>query len=333
MVGNTPLLEINYRYQGEKRTVFAKLETYNPTGSIKDRIAEHIIKRARQKGELQAGMPIIEATSGNTGISFAGMGSRWGHPVIIFMPDWLSQERTSIMESFGASVRLVSKEEGGFIESIARADNLAKEINGFRPNQFSNEDNTEAHYLGTGQELWRQMAHLGRQIDAFVAGVGTGGTVMGVGRYLLEKNAGTKIHPLEPANSPTLSTGYRIGTHRIQGISDDFIPPILILDELDEVVQVDDGDAITMAQRLAREIGLGVGISSGANFLGAILLQNKYGPEATVTTVFSDDNKKYLSTDYARQEPIKENHLSPKVELISYHYHHGGCGDRCLRLA
>jgi len=316
------LLEIKYRFRdGAARTIFAKLETYNPTGSIKDRIAEYIISRAKETGELKEGMPIIEATSGNTGIAFAGIGRRYGHPVDIFMPNWLSTERIRIMECFGAKVHLVSAEEGGFLGSIAKADEMARAVNGFRPNQFSNEDNTKAHYLGTGKELWEQLERLGLRIDVFVAGVGTGGTVMGVGRLLREMNSKALIHPLEPSNSPTLTTGHKVGKHRIQGISDEFIPPILRLNELEEVVQVDDGDAIIMAQKLAIDIGLGVGISSGANFLGAVLLQNKYGSDAVVTTVFADDNKKYLSTDYIKEEPIKDGFLSPDIELLSYKLH------------
>ncbi len=318
LTGNTPLAEIRYKYKGQERTIYAKLEFFNPTGSIKDRIAEHIIKKSKQNGELRDGMPIIEATSGNTGIAFAGLGRCFGHPVHIFMPDWMSQERILIMESFGATVHLVSAKAGGFKGSIALADELADKENGFRPNQFSNEDNTEAHYLTTGKELWEQMERLGLGVDAFVAGVGTGGTVMGVGRYLQEHNPQVKIHPLEPANSPTIATGYKVGQHRIQGISDEFIPPILKVDEIEPVVHVDDGDSIIMAQKLAKDIGLGVGISSGANFLGAVLLQEEYGSDAVVTTVFADDNKKYLTTDYAREEPVKEEFLAPAIELLGY---------------
>lgn len=318
MTGKTPLAEIRYMYQGKERTIYAKLEAYNPTGSIKDRMAEHIINKSKQNGELRDGMPIIEATSGNTGIAFSGLGRCCGHPVDIFMPDWMSRERICIMQSYGATVHLVSAENGGFQGSIALADELAKKIGGFRPNQFSNEDNTEAHYLTTGKEIWEQVERLGLRVDAFVAGVGTGGTVMGVGRYLREHNPEVKIHPLEPANSPTISTGYRVGKHRIQGISDEFIPPILKVSEIDSVVHVDDGDSIIMAQKLAGEIGLGVGISSGANFLGALLLQEKYGDDTVVTTVFSDDNKKYLTTDYVCEEPVKAEFLSPSVELLSY---------------
>ena len=153
---------------------------------------------------------------------------------------------------------------------------------------------------------------------ALVAGVGTGGTIMGAGRYLKEKNPDVKLYPLEPANSPTLSTGCKVGLHRIQGISDEFIPPILDLNELDEVISIDDGDAIIMAQKLATELGLGVGISSGANFLGALEAQNNLGAESVIVTVFSDCNKKYLSTDLMRQEPVKDNFYSPQIELLNF---------------
>jgi cysteine synthase A len=154
--------------------------------------------------------------------------------------------------------------------------------------------------------------------DAFVAGVGTGGTVMGMGQYLRKRNPAIKIHPLEPAESPTLSTGYKVGSHRIQGISDEFIPAIVKLDQLDKVIKASDGDSIIMAQKLAKQLGLAVGISSGANFLGAVQLQNETGAEKVIVTVFSDSNKKYLSTDLMKEEAVKETYLSPHIELIDY---------------
>jgi cysteine synthase A len=158
----------------------------------------------------------------------------------------------------------------------------------------------------------------GKKVDAFVAGVGTGGTIMGAGRFLREMNPSVKLYPLEPSNSPTMTTGYKVGAHRIQGISDEFIPAIVKLDELDEVVAVDDGDAIIMAQRLASELGIAVGISSGANFLGAIMKLEELGSDATVVTVFSDDNKKYLSTGLMKNEPVKKGFLSADVRLNSF---------------
>ncbi|HCT30933.1 MAG TPA: cysteine synthase [Bacteroidales bacterium] len=317
LIGNTPLLSIEFKYKGELRKIYAKAEYLNMTGSIKDRMAFHIIKKAIIEGKLKPGMPIIEATSGNTGIAFAAIGRSLGHPVTIFMPDWMSSERINLIKSFGATINLVSKEEGGFLGSIDAANKLAESIGGFLPRQFANSDNPEAHYLTTGPEIWWQLKYRHIKPDAFIAGVGTGGTVMGTGRFLKEQNPSIKIHPLEPANSPTLSTGYKVGKHRIQGISDEFIPDICELKKLDSIVEVDDGDGIIMAQKLAN-MGIAVGISSGANFIGALKTQNFLGKNAVVVTVFSDDNKKYLSTDLMKVEPVKEGFLSTDIELISY---------------
>jgi cysteine synthase len=318
MVGNTPLLEIFFTYKGEKRRIFAKAENLNLTGSIKDRMAYHILTNALQNGELKPGMDVYEATSGNTGISIAAIGRALGHKVHIYMPDWMSDERKNIIRALGASVRLVSKEDGGFLGSIEIANQTAEKTNGFLPRQFSNNDNPDAHYQTTGPEIWWQLKFRNITPDAFVAGVGTGGTVMGVGKFLKEKKPDVKVYPLEPSNSPTLSTGYRVGKHRIQGISDEFIPSICELKKLDEVIGVDDGDAIIMAQKLSSELGLGVGISSGANFLGALIAQEKLGKDSVVATVFSDDNKKYLSTDLLRNEPVKDGFFSSDITLNSF---------------
>lgn len=316
LVGNTPLLEIYYKYRGKPRRIFAKAEYFNVTGSIKDRVAYYILKRAYENGEIHPGDLIAEATSGNTGISFSSIGSYLGHPVTIYMPDWMSMERINLMKSYGAQVRLVSKEEGGFLGSIAMTEELSKEGGVFLPRQFSNEGNARAHYEMTGEEIVRQLASIGLKADAVVAGVGTGGTVMGVGRRLKKENAACRIYPLEPLNSPTLSTGYKVGKHRIQGISDEFIPSILRLDEMDEIVSVDDIDSIIMARMLAEKLGIGVGISSGANFIGCVMAQERLGGEAVVTTVFADDNKKYLSTDYANDYEMKEAYISRDIELM-----------------
>lgn len=318
LIGNTPLLTIRLKYKGEPRVIYAKAESLNMTGSIKDRMAFHILCNGYSKGTLSPGMPIYEATSGNTGISVAAIGRALGHQVNIFMPDWMSVERINLIKSMGAKIRLVSKEEGGFLGSIRMANDAAAIAGGFVSSQFSNEDNSEAHFLTTGPEIWWQMVVLDIAPDAFVAGVGSGGTVMGVGRFLKSQNPEIKIHPLEPANSPTLTTGHKVGKHRIQGISDEFIPPIVHLEEVDEVIAVDDGDAIIMAQQLASQLGLAVGISSGANFLGALKAQNLLGKNKTVVTVFPDSNKKYLSTDLLKEEPVKEGFLSPDIELINF---------------
>jgi len=319
LVGNTPLLAVHYTYKGRPGRVFAKAENLNMTGSIKDRMALHVLRRAYERGVLKPGAPIAEATSGNTGISFSALGRAMGHPVTIFMPDWMSQERKDLIRSLGATIRLVSKEEGGFLGSIRLSEELAAATpDCFLPCQFSNEDNVAAHKATTGPEIWWQLQFQGLLPDAFIAGVGTGGTIMGVGRYLRSMRPSVKVHPLEPSNSPTLSTGHKVGKHRIQGISDEFIPSIVKLDEVDKVVAVDDGDAIIMARMLASQLGLGVGISSGANLLGAIKVREELGPDAVVVTIFSDDNKKYLSTDLMRDEPALPGFLSSDVELTGF---------------
>lgn len=316
-IGNTPLVEIHCKYQGQPRRVFAKLEYYNLTGSIKDRMAYQMYSEAYRRGSLKKGDHIAEATSGNAGIAITAIGRYLGHPVTIFMPDWMSEERKNIMRSFGADIRLISAEQGGFIGSIEQTHMLKKnQSHTFLTHQFSNPDNTLAHYTGTAPEICRQLAGLNLEIQAFVAGVGTGGTVMGVGRYLKEKNPAIKVHPAEPANSPTLKTGIKHGKHRIQGVSDDFIPEIVDLSLLDEIIDVDDGDAIIIAQQLAKTLGLAVGISSGANFIAALQAQDLLNNEdAIVATVFADDNKKYLSTDLMKPEPMKAHFYSNHIEF------------------
>ncbi|MCL1850526.1 MAG: cysteine synthase family protein [Bacteroidetes bacterium] len=316
LIGNTPMIGIQYRLQDKVGIIYAKCEYYNVTGSIKDRIALQILREAFLNNKLKTGDTIVEATSGNTGISLAAIGRLTGCNVTIIMPDWLSKERFQIIESFGANIITVSREEGGFLRSIALSEEMAaKDPNIFLPKQFSNIENVKAHEK-TGNEIYNQLKEKHAQIDAFIAGVGTGGTIIGVGKALREHYPNIKIHPLEPLESPTLSTGYKHGNHRIQGISDEFIPDIMHFDKTDEIVQVSDGDAIIMAQKLAKTLGLGVGISSGANFAGAIKLQQKYGFNSVVATVFPDCNKKYLSTALTKTEPVKDEYLAPKTELL-----------------
>jgi len=330
LIGNTPLLSIEFMFKGKRRTIYAKAENLNMTGSIKDRMAFHILEQGYTRGILKPGNLIIEATSGNTGIAFSAIGRALGHPVKIFMPDWMSSERINLIRSLGSDIVLISKEEGGFLGSISRAEELAEKVKGaFLPRQFSNVDNLEAHYQKTGPEIWWQLRFRSLLPDAFVAGVGTGGTIMGTGRYLREKNPAIKVYPLEPSNSPTMSTGYKVGRHRIQGISDEFIPPILNLEDLNEVISVDDGDAIIMAQKLASELGMGVGISSGANLLGALMVQEQLGLDAVVVTIFPDDNKKYLSTDLIREEPVKQDFLAPHIKLLGVHAFKRVCHTCC----
>jgi cysteine synthase len=319
MIGNTPMLAIEFAFRGQPRVIHAKAEHFNLTGSIKDRMALHIMRRAYAEGRVVPGDTIAEATSGNTGISLAAVGRALGHPVTIFMPDWMSRERVDLIHGLGATIVPVSRTQGGFSGCIRMAEEMAAAgSHVFLPRQFANAANVEAHMLTTGPEIWWQLRENGLEPDAFVAGVGTGGTVMGVGRHLRGLKPAVRVHPLEPAESPTLSTGRKVGQHRIQGISDEFVPPIVLLEELDRVIAVSDGDAILMAQKLAATLGLAVGISSGANFIGALVAQNHLGPDAVVATVFSDSNKKYLSTDLMREEAPREGYLSPAVELTGF---------------
>jgi cysteine synthase A len=330
MIGNTPLLGIHFMIKGRKRVIYVKAEHMNMTGSIKDRMAFHILQRAYAEGGIQQNDKIVEATSGNTGISFAAIGRALGHQVVIFMPDWMSRERVELIRSLGAKIMPVTREQGGFLGSIQMTEEFARnEEHIFLPCQFSNSANTDAHEQTTGPEIWWQLHFGGREPDAFVAGVGTGGTIMGVGKYLRSQKPDVRIHPMQPAESPTLTTGHKIGQHRIQGISDEFIPAIVDLPHLDPVISVHDGDAILMAQKLAAHLGLAVGISSGANFIGAIIAQNELGDDAVVVTVFPDDNKKYLSTDLLREESVKDGYLSPDIELDDYQAHKRVCHTCC----
>lgn len=315
LIGDTPLVELDCALDGVPLRVFAKHEVLNLTGSIKDRMALGILREAWEAGVVHEGTMLIEATSGNTGIAFAALGRALGHPVRIYMPDWMSKERVLLIRSLGAEIVPVSAAEGGFLGSIAKADAFAAEQPGerFLPHQFANPANARAHEHGTARELVAQLRRLGVTPQAFVAGVGTGGTVMGVGTVLSSEFRGLTVHPLEPSDSPTLRTGKKVGKHRIQGISDEFIPPLVQLEELDEIVDVRDGDAIRMAQRLARELGLGLGISSGANLLGALLAARRHGPGSSAATVFCDSNKKYLSTDLVHEEPVRDGDWTDRV--------------------
>jgi cysteine synthase A len=290
----------------------------NLTGSIKDRMALSILDHAYREGLIQPEDTIVEVTSGNTGIAFAALGAALGHRVEIYMPDWMSRERVDIIRSYGATVVPVTREAGGFVGALRLVDELADTRSHiFLPLQFANQANVDAHRLGTGVELTRQLASEGLAPDAFVAGVGTGGTIMGVGLHLRKTHPLARVHPVEPAESPVLSTGCKVGTHRIQGISDEFIPAIVDLALLDRPIPVSDGDSILMAQKLAASLGLAVGISSGCNFLAALAVQKELGPNSIVATVFSDDNKKYLSTGLLQNEPVRDHYLSPDVQLKS----------------
>ena len=316
IIGNTPMIKILCKYKDKKINIFTKLEYYNLTGSIKDRVAFYIINEAIKKGKLKKGQPIIEATSGNTGISLAAIGAYYKYPVYIFMPDWASKERIELMKNYGANVTLISKEQGGFIKCVEEAKKLAEEKNGFLANQFGNEDNYKAHYETTGKEIINSLEKLDESTGAFVSGVGTGGTLMGIGERLKKVYKDIKIVALEPDKMPIISKGKIIDQHKIEGIGDDFVPDLLDKSKIDEIILVNDNDAINMSRKLSRELGLGVGISSGANFIASALLADKM--DKNIVTVFADDNKKYLSTDLSKDIDNNEKFISNKIELIKY---------------
>lgn len=310
LIGNTPTIKIKAKHKNNIINVFTKLEYYNYTGSIKDRLAYYIINESYKDGSLKKNTPIIEATSGNTGISFAALGAYYNHPVHIFMPDWVSKERINIMKLYGAKVYLVSKEEGGFKEAIKRANQLAFKINGFRPDQFNNLKNIDAHYNTTGLEIVNTID----KIDSFVSGIGTGGTLMGVAKRIKEKNKKAQIIALEPEQLPIMTKGITKGNHKIEGIGDDFIPSIVDQKMIDKIITINDEDALNMSRILAKTFGLGVGISSGANLIASIITAKN---NDNVVTIFADDLKKYLSTDLTKDINNDKNLISNQIEIIS----------------
>lgn len=312
LIGNTPLIKINYKYKGKEDYIYTKLEYYNLTGSIKDRVIYYILDKAIKENKLKENMPLVEATSGNTGIALSAIGTYLNHPVYIFMPNWVSKERVDIMKMYGANVILISKEDGGFKKCIELANEFAKNNNGFLTDQFNNIDNIYTHYNTTGKEIIDKI-----NVDAFVSGIGTGGTLMGIAKKLKEVNNNTKIYALEPSTMSLIKNN-DIGEHKIEGIGDDFIPSIVDLSLIDDVILIEDIDAINMSKILANKLGIGVGISAGANMLAAILLKEK--GFKNVVTVFPDDLKKYLSTDLNKKITIKNNFVSKDIKLINYEY-------------
>ena len=299
LIGNTPLIEVSYSYKGKVKTVLAKLEWYNLSGSIKDRPAYEIIKTAYEKGELKEGQTICETTSGNMGISISAIARLINNPVVICMPKFMSEERKELLKLYGAKLELTEN----FIEAFKKAEEYKK--NGaYLTYQFENDNNPKAHFNGTAKEIFSKL----KDIPYFVSGVGTGGTLMGIGSFLKSK-LGTKIVALDPKEASLLTFGRSMGKHKIQGLSDEIIPKIYDRNLLDSIIQISSDDAVCMAQKLCKELGLGVGISSGANFLACVLTGDR------VVTVFADDNKKYLSTDLSGN--LKSD-LVDEIKLIGY---------------
>jgi len=288
-IGNTPLLKLD---RIADFPVYAKAEYLNPGGSIKDRVARHMIDQAEKRGDLKPGMMIAEATSGNTGIGVTFVGVRKGYRVIIVMPDNMSEERRKIIRAFGGELICTPADES-LNGCLKKLEELKREIPDlFIPGQFVNPDNPEIHYLTTAEEIWEQME--GR-VDAFVAGVGSGGTLAGVGRFLKEKNPTVKIVAVEPANASAL-LGQEPGFHRIEGIGDGFIPDVLDVSIVDDVITVTDDDAITTAQRLTLKEGALVGTSSGANVWAAVECGKRMGSGKNIVTVLPDRAERYFST-------------------------------------
>ncbi|MBO4922485.1 MAG: cysteine synthase A [Lachnospiraceae bacterium] len=289
MIGNTPLFSFK---ESTGYNIFAKAEFLNPGGSIKDRIAKNMIEVAEKDGKLKPGMTIIEPTSGNTGIGLALCGVRKGYKVIIVMPENMSEERKKIIKALGAELVLTPKELSvdGAVKEAERIASLSDEY--FVPQQFQNPANPDIHYRTTAVELCEQ---IGRKIDIYVSGIGSGGTLQGVAKYLLEQNPDTRIVAVEPKNVSAL-LGDEPGLHQIQGIGDGFIPDILDTKIITDIVEVSDDDAINTARHLAKVQGLLVGTSSGANVFTAFKMAEKYGKDKVIATVLPDRAERYFST-------------------------------------
>ena len=290
-IGYTPLILLKQASQATDCLIYAKAEYMNPGGSIKDRIAKHIVLEAERRGDLKPGATILEVTSGNTGIALAMVGAIRGYRVVIMMPETVSKERRNMIESLGAELHLL-KEINDIQAAVRRSVELAKtQPDIFLPNQFSNADNAACHEQTTGPEIIRQAEG---NIAAFVMGVGTGGTLMGVGRALHRADVPALIIAVEPDESAVMS-GDPPGRHGIQGLADGFIPDLINLEEIDQIVRISTADAVAAAERLAREEGLLVGISSGANVLAATQVARELGPGNTMVTVLPDRGERYLS--------------------------------------
>lgn len=289
LIGNTPLLKLDSLKKEGRADIYVKVEKNNVAGSVKDRIALYMIEEAEKSGKIKPGDTIVEPTSGNTGVALAALAAAKGYKLILTMPASMSEEREKLAKAYGAEV--IRTTEGALKGAVDKAKELSEKEGYFFPDQFSNPANIKAHYETTGPEILEELTP-----DAFIAGVGTGGTVSGVGRKLKEKDSNIKVYAIQPAESPLLSGGEAAG-HKIQGIGGNFIPKNLDFDVVDDIVSVSSDDAIKMSRQIAKDEALAVGISSGANVVGAIEIADKLGEGKTVVTVLPDTGERYLSTD------------------------------------
>jgi cysteine synthase A len=299
-VGRTPMVQLTRILPEDARgRIFAKLEMLNPGGSVKDRIGVAMIEAAEREGRIEPGRTtIVEATSGNTGIALAFVCAAKGYDLILTLPQGMSREREGLLRLYGAQFQITGS-LGGMNEAVAAAQALARDADFWLPDQFSNPANPEAHYRGTGPEIWTTM---GEDVDCLVTGVGTGGTLTGAGRYLKERNPHCRIVAVEPASSPVLSGG-RPGPHKIQGIGAGFVPPVLDRSLVDEIIAVDDEDAIETARLAARTEGVLAGISAGAALWGAMEVATRDGGPQRIAVVLPDSGERYVSTPFFAPEP------------------------------
>lgn len=296
-IGNTPIVRLNRIKEEGMAEIFVKIESFNPSGSVKDRASLYMIEAAEREGKLIKGGTIIEPTSGNTGVGLAMIGAAKGYNVILVMPDTMSIERRKLMEAYGAKI-ILTEGKYGMKGSVELATKLAEENNYFMPNQFENKNNVIAHYETTGIEILKET---NGEIHAFVAGVGTGGTISGAGKRLKEHNEGILIVAVQPSKSPVL-TGGNPSPHKIQGIGANFVPGIFDNKIVDEILSIDEETAYSYARRLAVEEGILCGISAGSNVAAAVIMAKKLGEGKKVLTIIPDSGERYLSTDLFLEE-------------------------------